>query len=117
MEAIRVNRLFTKVFGFDQNVKSKTPIDLVLPEDRGNVIEAFRICVQETKNEKCVYRRKTTAGKVLWVRLNLQYICPVGGKHVILGHLTDITEQKILEFKLNRFRDAPAGEWAGKNND
>lgn len=106
LEAIRVNKLFTKVFGFDPNVKSKTPIDFVLPEDRGNVIEAFQICVQETKNEECVYRRKGATGKVLWVLLKLQYICAVGGKHIILGHLTDITEQKILEFKLNRFRDA-----------
>lgn len=106
LEAVRVNKQFDNLFSYNTSSQKKIPIDFVLPEDRREVIEAFRACVRKVKNVESVYRRRDPADKVLWVRLKLQYICPVGEKHIILGHLTDITIQKIMEFELRRFRAA-----------
>lgn len=106
LEAIRANRRFDDRFSYNRSAEPRMPVDHILPADRGRVLDAFRMCVGERKDAECVYRRKNAANQVLWVRLKLQYVCPVGDRHIVLGHLTDITAQKSMEFELQRFRAA-----------
>lgn len=110
LEVLRVNKAFTDLFGYSRGVKITAPVDGIIASDRKRIYETFRKCADERENQECVYRRKNAEGHIIWVQLKLQYICRVGAKQIFLGHLTDITEQKILEFELSRFRMVSEGQ-------
>ena len=40
----------------------------------------------------------------IWVHLKLKYITSVGEKHIIVGTLTDITEQRMMDQELQKYR-------------
>lgn len=103
---LRVNRAFRKLFGYSKESTAPETLSFAVPDDRKDVLEAFQNCVDAKTAESCIYRSKNEAGRVLWVDLKLQYICQVGDQHILMGQLTDVTAQKLLELELDRFRQA-----------
>lgn len=106
VEVLRVNKVFNELFGYNQEIKCINPLDFIVTEDHAMILDALQNCVESKGNEVCLYRRKEKDQKIRWVELTLQYVCPVGKKNIIMGHLTDITAQKSMEFELEKFKQA-----------
>ena len=96
LELLRVNKSFKNTFGYGNTAADATPLNFVAPEYHSVVLDACLACVDQHAIAQCEYLRDTADGRTLWVRLTLQYVQKMGGKHILIGYLQDITELKTL---------------------
>ncbi len=85
-------------------------IDLIHPEDRGWVIDAYTASVVTRRPFSAEYRMITKDGRPIWVQDETTYLRDHAGHELIQGVIFDITEQKLAEHALRdserRERDA-----------
>ena len=93
IEVLRVNKAFNDLFGYGVDVVYSEPLKYVMAEYKAAVLSAYRECAQQHGVVKRTYLRSTPGGSNLWIMLELQFIRQVGTKHILLGHLTDVTSQ------------------------
>lgn len=106
---LRVNNAYYDLFGYgDINMfgRRNNRIEPVQEEGRKELLEAFRALVETKEMTECEFMRILESGRWIWVHLKLKYITKVGGKHIIVGTITDITQQKKMDQELQRYRQA-----------
>lgn len=99
LDILRVNKSFGTQFFSEAAEMGSDPLLRIFPEDRPRVLQALAECAEQRVCRQCEYRRRVQDGKVLWIRLELQYVQPIGTKHILLGQLSDISAFRALEEK------------------
>lgn len=106
-DVIRVNSAYYDLFGYSDLDDTRNMILPAVDEaGRTVLLQTFRQLSDTKEMAECEFMRKLENGKVIWIHLKLKYISQVGTKHVIIGSLTDITEQKELDNELQKYRAA-----------
>jgi two-component system, cell cycle sensor histidine kinase and response regulator CckA len=79
--------------------------DLILPEDRGRVSQAFVAALKADLAYEREYRIRRKNGEVVWIQAMGQIFCDAGGRvDYVSGVLFDITARKTAETILNQER-------------
>lgn len=98
IEAVRVNTPFFELLGYDDgSITGGTPLDLIDPKYHDSIIDTFRRVAETHEEDECEYLRRTSDGKLKWLRVRLKYISKIGARHIFVGVLTDITIQRELD--------------------
>ncbi|MEG0355763.1 MAG: EAL domain-containing protein, partial [Lachnospiraceae bacterium] len=106
IEMIRVNEAYYMLMGQDDMVVNTPYILRVVDESyREDLLSAFRTCVKTRGMAECEYIRNRNETS-MWVYIKLSYITTIGGKHIIIGELTDITMRKEIDAELQRYRSS-----------
>ncbi|MEG2518379.1 MAG: EAL domain-containing protein [Oscillospiraceae bacterium] len=104
-EPIRVNEAYFALFGHsDMTEKSTNVIELIAPEYREPLLNAFRSCAKTHLVTECEYQRNYAVGKPLWIQIRLRYAAMVGDKHIIIGELTDISLRREIASELQKYK-------------
>lgn len=107
LELIEVNNAFYELFGWeDRALHSDNLMEVVRPEDRQLFMETIGRAARTKGKAECEYGRLLSDGRSIWVQIKLKYISHVGNKSILVGSLTDITEQREVEMELSRYRTA-----------
>ncbi|NLA69940.1 MAG: EAL domain-containing protein [Clostridiales bacterium] len=105
IEIVRINNEYISIFGTVIEQIKESLMETIMPDDRGVLLESFKQCAEEKGSKECIYQRKDIDGKVRCIQIKMHYICQLGAKKIILGYITDRTEQKRLEDELRRVLD------------
>lgn len=107
LEIIRVNQAYYDLLGHrDINDAQKNIWTSVDAEGQKVLLEALRGLVITKDMTECEFMRRLETGKWIWIQLKLKYINQIGTKHVIVGSLVDVTEQKKLDYELQKYKQA-----------
>ncbi len=107
LEIIRVNQAYYDLLGHrDINDAQKNIWTSVDAEGQKVLLEALRGLVITKDMTECEFMRRLESGKWIWIQLKLKYINQIGTKHVIFGSLVDVTEQKKLDYELQKYKQA-----------
>ncbi|MEG1431193.1 MAG: response regulator, partial [Oscillospiraceae bacterium] len=105
IELIRVNEAYYALLGHEEMVGQTSDFfQSVSEECRTTLFSAFRACVATEKPTECEYLRRRSSGVPVWLYTKLRYVSTVGGKHIIIGELTDITVRKEIDSELQKYR-------------
>ncbi|MEG2420498.1 MAG: EAL domain-containing protein [Oscillospiraceae bacterium] len=105
IELIRVNEAYYALLGHEEMVGQTSDFfQSVSEECRTTLLSAFRACVATEKPTECEYLRRRSSGVPVWLYTKLRYVSTVGGKHIIIGELTDITVRKEIDSELQKYR-------------
>lgn len=105
IEILRVNTAYYELLGYN-DVYSLYNMEMIREEYRDDFLKAFTDVVKNQDRTECEVIRYTESGRELWVHVKLKYMTPVGMNHVILGTVSDVTEQKAIDEELMRYRIA-----------
>lgn len=106
-DVIRVNNAYYDLFGYrDINEPQRDILSTVDTEGREVLLRTFRQLSGTKEMAECEFMRKAESGKYIWIHLKLKYISQIGDRHVMIGSLTDVTEQKKLDSELQKYRYA-----------
>lgn len=107
LDIIQVNNAYYDLFGYkDINDAQKSMWTSVDEEGRIQLKTAFCEVIDTQEVIDCEFRRRLEDGRWIWIQLKLKYMNQVGTRYVILGTLSDITEQKELDRELQKYRMA-----------
>ncbi|MEG1682547.1 MAG: EAL domain-containing protein [Oscillospiraceae bacterium] len=107
IEPIRVNEAYYALLGHeDMLAGTENILDFIEEEDRETVRKAFRACATMQMVVECDYQRRRSAGTLVWLHTKLHYISVVGGKHILVGELTDITLRREVDAELQKYKTA-----------
>ena len=113
---LRVNDAYNKMFGYrDVNGIQDEALSDVSPEDLPEILEAFHQTARSRGTCRCEFRRLLNTGSVIWLQARLKYVNTIGGNDVIFVSMSDVTQQKELDFELQRYRVALSG--SGQRHD
>lgn len=73
-------------------------------ESRKILLGTFEDIAKSKETAACEFLRTSKSGRSIWVHLKLKYITSVGEKHIIVGTLTNITEQRMMDQELQKYR-------------
>ena len=106
IDALRVNNAYYDMFGYgDINSSGGLVMEKQLSdESRKILIDTFEDIAKSKETAACEFLRTSKSGRSIWVHLKLKYITSVGEKHIIVGTLTDITEQRMMDQELQKYR-------------
>ncbi|MEG1060675.1 MAG: EAL domain-containing protein [Oscillospiraceae bacterium] len=105
IEAIRVNEAYYALLGHeDMRTNMRNWLEFIETEDREALLRAFRACAETKSEAECDYRRLRTAGTPVWIHAKLHYISEVGGKHIVIGELTDVSLRRELDAELKKYK-------------
>ncbi|MEG0962834.1 MAG: EAL domain-containing protein [Lachnospiraceae bacterium] len=106
IEMIRVNEAYYALLGHD-DMRTNAPnvLELIEPEYRESLLQAFRSCIGRRETVECEYIRNRISGTPVWIHTKLRYVAMVGGKYIIIGELTDITTRKELNKEFQKHRE------------
>ncbi|MEG2624215.1 MAG: EAL domain-containing protein, partial [Clostridia bacterium] len=114
IELIRVNEAYYALLGHDDMLaKAPNLLDMVVPEYRQPLLDAFRACARMQTPTECEYQRSRAIGAPIWIHMKLCYATTVADKHIIIGELTDITLRKAVDCALQKYRST----WMARNRD
>ena len=107
IDTIRVNNAYYDLFGYsDLNQVGNGIQNAVDKPGRHTVITAFEHVSRSKDAARCEFRCTSAKGAEKWIEMSLKYIRDVGKRSVIFATLTDITDQKEVEYELRRYRNA-----------
>ena len=107
LEIIRVNNSYYDLFGYnDINDVQKSLMESMNDDGRGVWASAFCSLMEKREMVECEFTRRLESGEWIYIQMKLKYINQIGKQHVIFGTFTDITRQKALERKLEKYRQA-----------
>ncbi len=106
IDTLRVNNAYYDMFGYeDINSSGGLVMEKQLSdESRKILIDTFEDIAKSKETAACEFLRTSKSGRSIWVHLKLKYITSVGEKHIIVGTLTDITEQRMMDQELQKYR-------------
>ena len=106
IDTLRVNNAYYDMFGYeDINSSGGLVMEKQLSdESRKILIDTFEDIAKSKETAACEFLRTSKSGRSIWVPLKLKYITSVGEKHIIVGTLTDITEQRMMDQELQKYR-------------
>ncbi|MEG2839374.1 MAG: EAL domain-containing protein [Lachnospiraceae bacterium] len=105
IELVRVNEAYYALVGYDDLVaKSSNILEDLEPLYRAPLLRTFYACIQTMEPKECEYMRYRTNGTPLWIQVKLSYVTIVGGKHIVIGELTDITMRKEIDAELEKYK-------------
>ncbi|MEG1858074.1 MAG: diguanylate cyclase, partial [Pseudoflavonifractor sp.] len=105
IEPIRVNEAYYALLGHDDMRKNaQNGLKCVEPEDRELVLKAFRACTQMQTVVECDYQRRRSGKAPVWIHAKLHPIAVVGGKHILVGELSDITLRREVDAELEKYK-------------
>ncbi|MFR8038007.1 PAS domain S-box protein [Clostridium fessum] len=101
-----MNNAYYDMFGYgDINSAGGLVMEKQLSdESRKILIDTFEDIAKSKETAACEFLRTSKSGRSIWVHLKLKYITSVGEKHIIVGTLTDITEQRMMDQELQKYR-------------
>ncbi len=108
IDILRVNTPYYEMLGYG-DICERYILDVIQEDYREAFLKAFHDVVENQNVTECEVIRKTEDNKTMWIHVRLKYMAPVGGNHVILGTITDISEQKKLDMEVRRYRTAMSG--------
>lgn len=98
LEVLRVNKAYLRLIGEKGDMLDSTEAgDETAKKSVTAVCE--QVC-QTKETAECEYAWLRANGVPLWLHLKMQYVNCVGGRNILLGMFTDISEQKLLKIKL-----------------
>lgn len=105
---LRANNAYYDLFGYgDINTFGrKDSMEAVQEEGREELLETFDALIKTGEMAECEFMRRLENGRWIWVHLKLKYITKVGGKHIIVGTISDVTQQKKMDQELQKYRQA-----------
>lgn len=106
IDTLRVNNAYYDMFGYgDINSAGGLVMEKQLSdESRKILLGTFEDIAKSKETAACEFLRTSKSGHSIWVHLKLKYITSVGEKHIIVGTLTDITEQRMMDQELQKYR-------------
>lgn len=106
IDTLRVNNAYYDMFGYeDINSSGGLVMEKQLSdESRKILIDTFEDIAKSKETATCEFLHTSKSGRSIWVHLKLKYITSVGEKHIIVGTLTDITEQRMMDQELQKYR-------------
>lgn len=106
IDTLRVNNAYYDMFGYeDINSSGGLVMEKQLSdESRKILIDTFEDIAKSKETAACEFLHTSKSGRSIWVHLKLKYITSVGEKHIIVGTLTDITEQRMMDQELQKYR-------------
>ena len=106
IDTLRVNNAYYDMFGYeDINSSGGLVMEKQLSdESRKILIDTFEDIAKSKETAACEFLRTSKSGRSICVHLKLKYITSVGEKHIIVGTLTDITEQRMMDQELQKYR-------------
>lgn len=106
IDTLRVNNAYYDMFGYgDINSAGGLVMEKQLSdESRKILLGTFEDIAKSKETAACEFLRTSKNGRSIWVHLKLKYITSVGEKHIIVGTLTDITEQRMMDQELQKYR-------------
>ena len=106
IDTLRVNNAYYDMFGYgDINSAGGLVMEKQLSdESRKILLGTFEDIAKSKETAACEFLRTSQSGRSIWVPLKLKYITSVGEKHIIVGTLTDITEQRMMDQELQKYR-------------
>ncbi len=108
IELLRVNNAYYNLLGYDGSaLKLKNPIEIIQPDYREKVIETFNQAVSTQETSECEYLRYGISPENnRWIKMRLKYMNCITGKHLLIGTIADISEQKEIDHELQKYRAA-----------
>lgn len=111
LDVIRVNNAYYDLFGYrDINASPQGVLYGIDGKGQAVMLEALHQLVETKTVMDCEFLRQLETGRKIWIQLKLKYINQIGKKHIIFGTLADITEQKVLDRELQKYRAALLGD-------
>lgn len=106
IDTLCVNNAYYDMFGYgDINSSGGLVMEKQLSdESRKILLGTFEDIAKSKETAACEFLRTSKSGRSIWVHLKLKYITSVGEKHIIVGTLTDITEQRMMDQELQKYR-------------
>ena len=106
IDALRVNNAYYDMFGYgDINSSGGLVMEKQLSdESRKILLGTFEDIAKSKETAACEFLCTSKSGRSIWVHLKLKYVTSVGEKHIIVGTLTDITEQRMMDQELQKYR-------------
>lgn len=106
IDTLCVNNAYYDMFGYgDINSSGGLVMEKQLSdESRKILLGTFEDIAKSKETAACEFLRTLKSGRSIWVHLKLKYITSVGEKHIIVGTLTDITEQRMMDQELQKYR-------------
>lgn len=111
IEMIRVNSAYNDCIGLENSaLRRQNCLDVVAEKYICELIGAFKAAIAAEGTAECEYLRSVNGAYTMWISLHLKYINRIGNKHLLLGTLTDITDQKQMDVELKRYRRATVSD-------
>lgn len=106
VDIIRVNNAYYDLFGYGDihTYGRRDNMAAVQEEGRKTFLEVLDALVKTREKAECELMRRLENGRWIWIHLKLKYVAQVGGKHIIIGTITDITQQKRMDLELQKYR-------------
>lgn len=106
IDTLRVNNAYYDMFGYgDINSSGGLVMEKQLSdESRKILLGTFEDIAKSKETAACEFLHTSKSGRSIWVHLKLKYVTSVGEKHIIVGTLTDITEQRMMDQELQKYR-------------
>ncbi len=121
LELTRANEQYYKVTRtnpVDLEEYRKTILDGIYPEDRAAAMDIFRRArLEPLRGAEGDIRRRCDGEGLLWIHLRVYYLREQGGHQLFYGAISDVTEQKQREQKLEASQRALAAMVHGAEND
>lgn len=112
-EIIRVNEAYNELMGYDDTfIRSSNPIQCIDAKYRQLIIDAFEKADKERTVASCEYLRTASNGKQFWAHIKLQYVNKYSNKSIMFVTISDVTQQKMIDFELAKYKRA---ETSGDN--
>ncbi len=107
IDTIRVNNAYYDLFGYSDLNQVGNGIQNTVDEPcRHTVVAAFEHVSDSKDAARCEFRCTSAKGAEKWIEMSLKYIREVGKRNVMFATLTDITDQKEVEYELRKYRSA-----------
>ncbi|MEG1858081.1 MAG: EAL domain-containing protein, partial [Pseudoflavonifractor sp.] len=105
IEPIRVNEAYYALLGHDAMLASpQNSLDFIEAEDRELLLNTFRTCAKMQTVAECDYRRLRGGKAPVWIHAKLHPVSAVGGKHIMIGELSDITLRREVDAELEKYK-------------
>ena len=119
IDTLRVNNAYYDMFGYgDINSSGGLVMEKQLSdESRKILLGTFEDIAKSKETAACEFLRTSKSGRSIWVHLKLKYVTSVGEKHIIVGTLTDITEQRMMDQELQKIPSGTSGSGKDRADD
>lgn len=106
IDTIRVNNAYYDLFGYS-GINQSGGIPYTVDEAcRHTVVAAFEHTAASKDAARCEFSCTNAKGVQKWIETSLKYIREVGKRSVMFATMTDITDQKEVEYELRKYRKA-----------
>lgn len=108
IEILRMNNAYFRLFGYGDMQNVASPLSSVPGDYLTGVKALFAGVVKNHGEDEYDYPRELEDGRIVWVSLRLKYINSVGQSHILFGSMTDISLQRELSERFDKFSFVPA---------